>query len=305
MKKYLKFLLLNSFLILVLIGCGQNHSSKIDQSDTPDFTFVFLADIHLQPELDGSKAFDKVIHSVNKLNPDFVLTGGDMIMDALETPIERVNMLYDLYQKKIKDFNMKVYNTIGNHDIFGWYEKSKVDPSHKLYGKKMYEKRLGERYYSFDFKEWHFMVLDSIQRSDGNGYIGKIDDQQIEWIKNDLLSIGKEVPIVISTHIPFISVNYQLRKGALEPIRPSVIITNGKEVLDLFKEYSLKLVLQAHLHFYEEIRAKGVTYITGGAVSANWWKGPYYGLEEGFLLIKIKGETITPTYIDYGWEIKE
>ena len=65
-----------------------------------------------------------------------------------------------------------------------------------------------------------------------------------------------------------------------------------KELLDLFKDHNLKLVLQGHLHIVEEAYIGGIRFITGGAVSAMWWNGPRGDMEEGYVLLKIKGEEI-------------
>ena len=46
----------------------------------------------------------------------------------------------------------------------------------------------------------------------------------------------------------------QLRGGSLKENSRGSVIENSKEVLDLFKDYDLKLVLQGHLHFYEDIK---------------------------------------------------
>jgi hypothetical protein len=45
-----------------------------------------------------------------------------------------------------------------------------------------------------------------------------------------------------------------------------------------------------------------VHFITGGAVSGRWWNNkPTDYPEEGFLLVKVKGEEIEWDYVDYGW----
>ena len=80
---------------------------------------------------------------------------------------------------------------------------------------------------------------------------------------------------------------------------------NSLELLKLFGDHNLKLVLQGHLHIVEEAYINGIRFITGGAVSASWWEGPRQGMEEGYVLLKIKGEEIDWDYIDYGWEIEE
>lgn len=84
------------------------------------------------------------------------------------------------------------------------------------FGKKMFEKKLGNRYYSFDHKGWHFIVLDDIYRGEGGSYIGYIDDKQIDWLKQDLEKTDKKTPVVLSVHIPFIKTRTQLTWGSPE-----------------------------------------------------------------------------------------
>ena len=287
------------FLLLIIFG------STFCKQSSSEFSFAFLTDIHLQPELNAQEGYMKAIKAVNELDPDFVITGGDQIMDALGVEYERAEMLYDLYIETTSEFNMPVYNTLGNHDVFGLSVESGIDPSHSEYYKNLFQKRIGKSYYSFDHDGWHFMVLDSIDKTVDRTYFGKIDEEQMAWIADDLKNIGKDTPIVLATHIPFISVIRQIRAGSTEANPAGWIIVNSKEVLELFQGYNLKLVLQGHLHSLEEINVGGITFITGGAVSANWWEGPYHGLEEGFVLIKVREDEFEWEYIDFGWEVQE
>lgn len=147
------------------------------------------------------------------------------------------------------------------------------------------------------------MILDGIGTDRGRTYYGGIDEEQIEWIKSDLEKLDKQTPIAISTHIPFITTQTQLVHGSLAPNGEGSVINNGKEVLALFQEHNLRLVLQGHLHFLEDINvADRIHFITGGAVSAAWWKGPRGYVEEGFLLLHVKGEEADWEYVDFGWE---
>jgi len=259
----------------------------------------------VQHENKAAEGFRAAIQKVNSLDPEFVITGGDLIMDALGVSYERADSLYNLYEELSEEFIMPVYNTLGNHEVFGIYEKSGVEPGHPEYRYGMYEKRLGDAYYSFDYKGWHFMVLNSVIETEERRYIGMIDDDQIEWIKRDLLDVDPATPIVISTHIPFITVFTQVLYGEYAPDYHGLVVENAKDVLDLFVGHKLKLVLQGHLHYLEDIEVNGVHYITGGAVSARWWNGPNHGVEEGFLMIQTKGDDFCWEYIDYGWEVEE
>jgi 3',5'-cyclic AMP phosphodiesterase CpdA len=299
MKKNIYLL---GIILICFAGCNTPGSRTTDQT-ADGFTFAFLTDIHLQPELSAVEGFNKAIDTINLINPDFVLTGGDLVMDVLDQTYGRADSLYNLYESVTERFNMPVYNTVGNHEVYGWHRQEAGLSEHPEFGKGMFEKRLGERYYSFDHKGWHFMVLDGVFRSQEGYYIGRIDDQQIGWIREDLEKTGKETPIIISVHIPFITSQTQLTEGSLVPNSRSLVLENSRDVLLLFWEYNLKGVLQGHLHYLEDIHVNDqVHFITGGAVCGKWWNNqPGDPLEEGFLLVHIEGEEFGTEYVDYGW----
>jgi len=261
-----------------------------------------MTDIHIQREKNAISGFRKAIAKVNELNPDFVITGGDLIMDALGQTYGRADSLYYIFTTMQKEFKMPVYNTMGNHEHYGWYASSGADTNHPEYGKQMFEKRIGPRYQRIDRKGWVFLILDSVVKDGKGGYEGGIDTEQIEWMKAQLADIDPKTPIVISLHIPLLTTEAQILRGATAANEPGEVVVNSKEVIDLFKNHNLELVLQGHLHYYETLFVFGTSYITGGAVSGAWWEGPYLGTEEGFVLIKVKGEEVSWEYIDYGWK---
>jgi 3',5'-cyclic AMP phosphodiesterase CpdA len=197
---------------------------------------------------------------------------------------------------------MPVYNTVGNHEAYGWHHDEEGIELHPEFGKKMFENRIGDRFYSFDHKAWHFIVLDAIYRGEDGQYIGKIDQQQIDWLKSDLLKVDSKTPIAMSVHIPFITASTQLTRGSLAANPEGIVISNSLEVLGLFREHNLRLVLQGHLHFLEDIYVQNrVHFITAGAVSGRWWKNRPENLPEGFLLLHLDGEKVNWEYVDYGW----
>lgn len=290
---------------------AQNKSTSDSRKSNPeDFSFVFMTDIHLQPERGAQEAFQKVIDSVNKLNVDFIITGGDLVYDVLRGNFNRSDSLFKTYAKTIKKFNVPVYNTIGNHELFGIYKESDIDKEHPDYKYGMYERYLGKRYYSFDHKGWHFISLCSIEEKDQR-YIGLIDDEQKEWLKNDIAKLDPDTPIIISTHIPFIS-TYKQRypKNKTKEAPNELWIYNRTEILEMFNDLNLKLVLQGHMHWIEDINIQNKTrYITGGSVAGrpSWRRkddrgDDVYFDEEGFMVIEVKDGSISWKYLDNKWE---
>jgi len=297
-----KALHLSLAFILLLSACTNNQPPA--EKPANEFTFAFLTDIHVQREKNAISGFRKAITKVNELKPDFVITGGDLIMDALGQTYGRADSLYNIYTAMATEFQMPVFNTIGNHEHYGWYVLKDADTLHPEYGKKMFEKRIGPRYQRVDRNGWIFLLLDSVVKDGRGGYEGGIDAEQMQWLREQLATIPKETPIVISLHIPLLTTEAQILRGATAANENSEVVVNSKEVLELFKDHKLKLVLQGHLHYYETMHVFGTDYVTGGSVAASWWEGPYLGTEEGFLLLKAKGDQVTWEYVDYGWEVK-
>jgi len=267
----------------------------ISVSSAQEFSFAFFTDIHLSLKNEaGFDGFTKALNHAAENGAEFILTGGDNVdIDVLGENLKTAEQLYSKFSEQITNSQVPVYPTLGNHDRFMGGNKDS-----ELYNEGLFEKYLGKSYYSFDFKGWHFMVLNSTQTGP-EGYC--IGDVQLNWLKEDLGKLDPETPIVLSVHVPFLSVYYPALYGKYTP---TDTFSNFKEVWDLFDGYKLKLVLQGHMHLYEEIYVKGVQFITGGAISASWWGGPYHGTEEGYLKVNISGDSFTWDYVDYGWEAK-
>jgi 3',5'-cyclic AMP phosphodiesterase CpdA len=281
---------------VITAGCKKSRPEET-------FSIAYMTDIHVQPELNADDGFKQALDSVVNLNPDFVITGGDLIMDALGQRYGKADSLYNLYSSIVGNYDLTFYNTMGNHEIYGIYRsRSGASTDHPEYGEKMFENRLGRSYQVVEHKGWKFFILNSIEDTGKESYEGVIDSVQIKWLRGELEKTDKKMPLVITTHIPFITVSTQRYEGSTSPNDSSIVVYNSKEVLDMFKGYSLKLVLQGHLHIVEDISIDGVHYITGGAVSGAWWKGPNVGFEEGFLLLNFGKSDFTWRYVDFKWQ---
>jgi len=285
MKK--KVWLLTGILLVSLI-CIQAQETNDDKNK---FSFAFLTDIHLNTGDNGCfEGLERAISSVKEQQADFIITGGDNVdIDVLGKDAGTAHHLYAKYAELLANSGISYYVSIGNHDRFYGCEKS--DP---LYEKGLFEKYLNKSYFSFDHKGWHFIVLNT-----SNSVVDKVQKQ---WLAADLKGIDSETPIVVSTHVPFLSVYYPALQGKYTP---TDTFKNFKEIWDMFEGKNLKLVLQGHMHLYEEIKVKGVQFITAGAVSASWWGGVYHGTEEGYLQVNIDGNDFDWEYVDYGWEAKK
>lgn len=284
----------------VSLGLSPAPLSGVDDT----FTFVHLADPHIQPELRASEGCRQCFQHVNALKPDFAISGGDLVFDVMETGRRRADMLFDLYRQTAAALDMPLYDVIGNHDVLGIDPASPVPYSDPLFGKKLYEDRIGPRHYFFDHKGWRFVVLDSIGTGPNpkDGYYGLIDEAQVEWLGSVLEGAGAGTPIVVATHIPVLTAFMAYARGTTVAPPRSVVVTNGKEIMELLRRFHVKAVLQGHTHVREIIEYQGCKYITSGAVSGNWWKGARMGHPEGFGLLTVRGGEVEWEYRLYGFK---
>ncbi|HEX8913470.1 MAG TPA: metallophosphoesterase, partial [Humisphaera sp.] len=251
------------------------------------FSFVHMTDVHVQPELGAVDGLRQCVAAINKLTPrpDFVVTGGDLIMDALAVGADRVHQQWACWDEGIKGLELPNHLVIGNHDVVGWSTKALVAPGHADYGKRIFAERYGggRTYRSFDHKGWHFVLLDSIgQAKDSPDYVGLIDDAQLDWLKADLERAGKATPIVLVTHIPFYSMWDVAMKGPEVAIGAKGLVTNVYKFRKLLRPYNVRLVLSGHGHVRERIELDHQVHIQGGAVCGMWWKGGVNGDAEAF-----------------------
>lgn len=281
-------------LLPVQLLVGQVTGSRNEDS----FEFAFLTDIHIRYDRNAPEGFQMAIDAVNELDPDFVLTGGDLIYDALRGGRQESDSLFALYKSLVKGFNMPVYQCLGNHDLFAVYEESPEDESHPDYKYGMFERHMGKSYYSFDHKGWHFIVLNSLEVTDDKNYKGWVNEHQMAWLEQDLNKVEAETPIVVVTHIPLIT-TWQFVNGG----SGTRSVENSAEVFKLLEEHNLKLVLQGHIHWTESgLINDRFHFITGGSIAGNGWRGRRHNTREGFVYIRVTGDDIEWEYVDHGWE---
>ncbi len=273
------------------------------QSAPQDFSFLFITDTHLQPELNAAAGCEMAFKKARELKSDFVIQGGDHVFDSLGVSKDRASSLFDLYGKTEQDLGLKIHHTLGNHDCFGIYPASGATSADPLYGKKMFEERFGKTYYSFDHKGVHFIVLDSIGFTPDRAYEGRVDAEQLAWLATDLKAVPAATPVVVSVHIPLVTAfDSYVPVPAEQPKHHGMSVANSSEVIALFEGHNVLGVLQGHTHINEKVVWHGVPYITSGAVCGNWWRGIRMGTPEGFTVVDVKDGKLSTRYETYGFK---
>ncbi len=280
--------------------------------------FAHLTDMHLKPGLIPEAGAAKALQHVQQLLPkaDFIINGGDAIMDALEKDKQQTQEQFGLLKRMLQNENsLPLYHTIGNHDVWGWFIKQTeggipagFPSADRLYGKTWVVEALGmkHRYYSFAKGKWHFIVLDSTQLNPAGGYIGKLDPEQLDWLQRELQQVAPDVFICITSHIPILSVCAALFFDKTEPngdllIKRNLMHNDFLQLKKLFINYpNIKLCISGHIHLQEEINYLGIKYWCNGAVSGNWWKGSFQEFGPTYAVIDLFDDgTSKRTFMKY------
>lgn len=272
-----------------------------------------LTDIHIQPERQAGKGLLACLEHVQsrKDRVDVVFTGGDLIMDALGAEKDRVDTQWKLFHQVMRECELPVEHCIGNHDVWGWSDRAKFG-TESGFGKirVMEELKLVKPYRSFDRAGWHFIVLDSTHPKEGNGYTAKLDEEQFEWLTDDLAKTPKNKPVFILSHIPIIAAcayfDGDNEKSGNWQVPGAWMHIDARRLKDLFKQHpNVKLCVSGHEHLLDRVDYLGVSYVCNGAVSGGWWGGNYQECNPGYTVIELFNDgSFTNQYVEFGWTPK-
>jgi 3',5'-cyclic-AMP phosphodiesterase len=244
--------------------------------------------------------------------PDIILNTGDSVMDSLEVDKSKTEAQWEVYNSIIKaEAKVPVYHAIGNHDVWGWAVSDPAVKNDPRYGKEMAVEKLSlsNRYYSFDLAGWHFVVLDSTHLPNEvskHPYIGKIDDEQFQWLTGDISTVSPAVPVCIVSHIPILAACEYFdgpnEDGGNWTVPAAWMHIDARRFRSLFLQHpNIKLCLSGHTHQYESLDYLGVRYITSGAVCGNWWRGAYMDFPPAYVMVNLYDDgSAESLFVPYG-----
>lgn len=266
-----------------------------------------LTDVHVQPLVGAAKGFEKCLHHVQNMTdkPDLIINGGDAIMEAHGRSQDSVRRQWKLYQEVLRNENaLPMLNCIGNHDI--WVKEETLASFGAGRQWAMDELQLPERYYSLDRNGWHIVVLDSVQpKADGSWYTACLDDEQFNWLANDLKATPATTPVLVVSHVPILAAcvffDGQRFSGENWSVPSRWMHSDTVRITGLFREYAnVKAALSGHIHLVDRVDYAGVSYFCNGAVSGAWWFGTYHHTAAGYAVVDLYDDgTVRNTYVNY------
>lgn len=116
--------------------------------------------------------FENGVEKVNLLQPEFVMSVGDLI-EGYTTDTLEIGRQWDEFTGFVDKLQMPFFYVPGNHDVTNPVMEG------------IWKKRFGPTYYSFIYKDVLFMALNSEDQTRGSGK-GSISAPQLEWIRKTL-----------------------------------------------------------------------------------------------------------------------
>ena len=257
-------------------------------------TIAHLSDLHLSAEhkRHNIRKTRRVLDYVSRLNVDHLVLTGDIAAEAKPRDFEMARSILSSYGFLNPD---RLTVIIGNHDIFGGVHAAEdILEFPRRCRSTDYDDKISEfrRYFPEAFEGCIFassgktfpfvktlgdivlVGVNSVARYSSlrnplgsNGAVGKTQFKALEGILSSPL-FGKKRKIVLIHHHFF--KDAQVPDGAMHGIwaaieRRTLKLHGKKDLLKLFWQHNVELVLHGHLHENSKYRRKGIQFLNAGA----------------------------------------
>ena len=243
----------------------------------------------------------------NPYGAKFGLTVGDVVFDNLG--------LYERHKAMMGLMDIPQWYLPGNHDM-------NFESPNGYFANETYKKHFGPTYYSFDYGNVHFVMLNNVEyagegkefgRSEYRGYINPI---QLQWLQSDLNHIPPEKLLVIASHIPLIA---EANDGISEPTAgPNT--ENFSELLQILEPFEHIYGLAGHdtsnsfkvevNHNHGWTGSPWIAHTLAEVRGSGWVRGPKDlrgvrdammedGNPNGFYVLKFNNTKLTPEFIPF------
>ncbi len=285
-------------------------ASAAETNAKPSIRVAFISDVHVKTGEIPERGMQQAFKHVNALKPsvDFIINGGDAIMDAMKATKAKTQEQWDLWNKILNAENkLPIYHCIGNHDAWGWQMTEPEIKNDPLYNKAWAVKQhqMPGRFYSFTHKNWKFIILDSAHENNG-GYIAKIDEEQWIWLENELKNTDADTHICIASHIPIVSYVSgfffdKTEDNGDRKISRALLHTDSFKLTELFRNFkNIRCCLSGHIHLQDMVEYRGIHYYCNGAISGNWWGGAFKGFAPAYAVFEFfKDGTLSRKMVEY------
>lgn len=151
----------------------------------------------------GLKVLEQAVRDTNLLDPDLVMTVGDLIQ-GYNTTKEWMPQMRE-YKAIMNGLKMRWFPVAGNHDVY-WRGPGETPAGHH---EASYEQHFGPLWYSFGHKHAGFIVLysdegdpETNEKSFSVGRLQRMSDQQLKFLEQALQQLADKQHVFLFLHHP-------------------------------------------------------------------------------------------------------
>ncbi len=165
------------------------------QDEPKAFEAVLVTDPQPENEAEVDFIREDLIEALKDTKAKFGVNAGDIMFDDLS--------LYPRYNAIVGSLGLPWWNIGGNHDL-------NFEAPDRRYSRETYRRVFGPNYHAFFYAGTLFLMLDDVdylgpdpKKPMGSGkYEGRIDDAQLDFLRNVLDHTPEETLVVVVMHIP-------------------------------------------------------------------------------------------------------
>src|SRR5262245_66090473 len=213
---------------------SRNPWSHLKLNNNPEeFQFAIVSD---RTGDHRERIFSRAVEQLNLLQPQFVLSVGDLIEGYTRDP-DKVRAEWKEFQGFVAKLQMPFFYVPGNHDL--------TNPDME----KIWQEKFGRRYYHFIYNGVLFLILNSEEPPGSTG----LSPEQVKWAKQVLADNADARWTIVAYH---------------KPIWTGNIEKNGWGEVERALAGRNYTVFVGHVHRYEKFVRNGMNYYqlatTGG-----------------------------------------
>lgn len=268
------------------VETAEVHNFKLTYSPADDYVMIIGADSHLARRIGDRKTYkngyiaslkyEKEKAAESQL-PTYSMILGDLTWDNFwyANKYTLRNFMDD--QRKMH-YPVPLFPVIGNHDNDPAVPHS---ANTDFLAAKLWRDVVCPNYYSYNLGKVHYVVLDNIVYQNDTLPAGKkarkgvwgqrnynaaVTEQQINWLRQDLALVDKQMPVVVCSHIPTFRLNSHFSTfGSLQ---------NYKELASCFDGFKNVHFVSGHTHVNFNAHPSEYPHIMEhniAAICASWW----------------------------------